>query len=106
MNDMEWRKRYAPHGYAYVKRRIDFEMLDRYPPAGFLQLTVGQMFERLAKDCPYFFAPSLAQTRVSVYPRDIGEDINHLDPLKPRFGIEIEIRQPMPEDIKQCSLHY
>lgn len=101
MKDFEWRKQFAPHGYAYVKRRIDFETLDRYSPSSVLQVTVEQMREKLARDCPYFYAPSLAQTRLSVYPKDIGESLNHLDPLKPRFGIEIEIRQPMPEDIKR-----
>lgn len=98
---MDWRKRFAPHGYAYIRRRIDFVTLDfaRFP-SYVIQYTIEEMLTKLAKDCPYFYDPSLAHTRLSVYPKEVGETINHLDPLKPRFGIEIEIRQPMPEDIK------
>ena len=101
MKDFEWRKRYAPHGYSYVRRRIDFETLDRaFFPSNVLVETVEEMVVRIARETPYFYDPSLAHTRLSIYPKDIGEDINHLDPLKPRFGIEIEIRQPVLEDIK------
>lgn len=96
MKDFEWRKRYAPHGYQYVKHRIDFETLRRNSPSDVVIRTMEYMERKMLKDCPYFYDPKLAQTRVSVYPKEVGENVTHLDPLKPRFGIEIEIRQPMP----------
>lgn len=100
MKDFEWRILYAPHGYAYVKERITFEVLERaYDPSDVWERVVDRMQYKLSKDCPYFYDPSLAHTRVSVFPKDIGESVNHFDPLKPRFGIEIEIRQPMPASL-------
>jgi len=102
MKDFEWRIRYAPHGYHYMKRRIDFETLEEVRFASHvLSTAIEEMLVRISKECPYFYDPSLAQTRLSVYPKDVGEDLNHLDPLRPRLGIEIEIRQPMPEDIRR-----
>jgi len=100
MKDFEWRKTYAPNGYAYVRERISFGTLERaYYPSAILEVALEHMERKLLKECPYFYDPRLAHTRLSVFPKDIGENINHLDPLKPRFGIEIEIRQPLPPDI-------
>lgn len=103
MKDFDWRKRYAPHGYAYVKRRLDFATLDfaRFP-SGVLQVTVEEMQRKLGDDCSYF-NPATAHTRVSVYPIEVGENLNHLDPLKPRLGLEIEIRQPVPKGLATAS---
>lgn len=102
VKDFEWRQRFAPNGYAYVKERLSFETLERAVfPVNVFIVTLDNMRRKLSKDCPFFFDASLAHTRISVFPKDIGENINHLDPLKPRFGIEIEIRQPMPPDIAQ-----
>jgi hypothetical protein len=103
VKDFEWRKRFAPNGYAYVKQRVSFETVERaYSPKDVFDYTLESMHRKLAKDCPYFFDPLLAQTRITVFPKETGETINHLDPLKPRFGIEIEIRQPMPKGVSQC----
>lgn len=68
-------------------------------PSHELGRVIEEMQAGIAKQCVYFYNPALAETRVTVYPKDVGENLNHLDPLKPRFGIEIEIRQPMPKDI-------
>jgi hypothetical protein len=100
MKDFEWRKRYAPHGYAFVRERLSFDSLEyAYDPASRLQVAMEAMYRKLAKACPWFFDPLLAETRVSVFPKDVGESVNHLDPLMPRFGIEIEVRQPLPADM-------
>jgi hypothetical protein len=102
MKDFDWRKKFAPNGYAWVRERVSFETLGQSRfPKDVLSLTMERMEHKLLKDCPYFFAPSAAHTRISVFPKDVGETVNHLDPLKPRFGIEIEIRQPMPPDHRQ-----
>lgn len=102
MKDFDWRVRYAPHGYAYVKHRIGFDTLHfARLPSVVIRHAMEDTQLKLAKDCPYFYDGRLAQTRVSVFPKEVGESLNHLDPLKPRFGIEIEIRQPMPENVRR-----
>lgn len=100
MKEFDWRVKYAPHGYSRIQNRITFHALQSaYSPSGFLRLTIEWMRLRMIKECPYFFDGREAQTFITVWPRDVGEDLNHLDPLKPRLGLEIEIRQPMSEDI-------
>lgn len=100
MKDFDWRLQFAPNGYAYVKERISFETLERaYFPKEVWEVALENMQRKLSKNCPFFFDPSLAHTQISVFPKEVGENINHLDPLKPRFGIEIEIRQPLPPDV-------
>lgn len=39
-------------------------------------------------------------TRLTVYPKQTGENLNHLDPLVPRFGVEIEMRYPVEASAK------
>lgn len=96
--DYDWRVTFAPNGYAVVKERLSFETLERaYFPKDLMEIVLDRMQRKLLHDYPALFDRfhlPLAHTRISVYPKDIGESINHLDPLKPRFGIEIEIRQP------------
>lgn len=102
MKDFDWRLRYAPHGYTYVRHHVSFVTLEYAQfPSDVIEIEMEQMRAKIAKDCPYFYDPLLAHTRITVYPKDVGESINHLDPLKPRFGIEIEIRQPLPADISK-----
>ncbi len=90
----EWMLQYAPYGYRYVKTRIPYESLEfARMPADLLSIEIEQLRYKLERSAEGRFQGPVA-TFLTVYPKDIGETLNHLDPLRPRFGIEIEMRQP------------
>lgn len=94
MKDHDWKLEYAPHGYRYAKTRIPFETLERAAfPSDVLTHELDHLRHKLETEVDGRFQPSVF-TKVTVYPKDIGESLNHLDPFRPRFGIEIELRQP------------
>jgi hypothetical protein len=94
MTDREWMLKYAPHGYRYMKNRIPFEVLDMaVSPSDILSIEIDHLHRKMERETEGGFEAAVF-TRVSVYPKQVGESLNHLDPLLPRLGIEIEIRQP------------
>lgn len=99
MKDFEWRKRFAPNGYHVVRQRLTFEAVERaYCPRDVLDAVVDRlqkMLSRALAENARSYDPRARETRITVWPKEIGESVNHLDPLKPRFGIEIELRQPV-----------
>lgn len=93
--DFNWRLRYAPNGYHFLRQRITFETLERaWSSRELIALTVERMEQKVylaaREDCAAF-SP---HTFISVYPKHVGENLNCLDPLVPRFGVEIEVRLP------------
>jgi hypothetical protein len=49
VKDFEWRKRFAPNGYAYVKQRVSFETVERaYSPKDVFDYTLESMHRKLA----------------------------------------------------------
>jgi hypothetical protein len=93
LKEHEWKLRYTPHGYRYARSRISFETLGRARfPADILALELDRLVSKMEHDVEGAFYASVF-TRLSVFPKDTGETLNHLDPLTPRFGIEIEVRQ-------------
>lgn len=94
MTEYQWRLEYAPNGYRFAKTRITFEALDRERfLADRLAFEVDSLRRQMEQEIDGRFYASVF-TRVTIYPKDVGESLNHLDPLRPRFGIEIEMRQP------------
>jgi hypothetical protein len=103
MTELDWRKRYAPLGYRYAKTRISFETLERARnPAGVLSVEIDRLRDKLEREVEGRFNASVF-TRLTVFPKDIGETLNHLDPLRPRFGIEIEMRQAVASIVLQLE---
>lgn len=99
MTKRDWMLKYAPNGYYYTKTRIPFEVLDNAVfPADIVRLEVDRLEQKLVRD--YRAIPRKADTLtlLTVYPKQIGESLGRLDPLVPRHGIEIEIRQPRMSD--------
>lgn len=101
MKEMEWRRRYAPRGYAWRSLRFDFVTLEAsYDLADLISYHVDVMIETmecLARQRDMPFAAGDVFTRISVWPKEVGEHLNQLDPLVGRLGIVIEIRFPAPE---------
>lgn len=94
MKESDWLLKYAPYGYRYMKSRVSFDTLEFAEfPSAVLMHEMARLRLKLEREIDGRYSPT-AFTRVTVYPKDIGESINHLDPLLPRFGIEIELRQP------------
>ena len=94
MSDREWMLQWAPNGDRYMKKQISFETLDRAVfPAGILSIEMDHLRRKMEREIDGRFQAEI-YTRITVYPKQVGESLNHLDPLLPRFGIEIEIRQP------------
>jgi hypothetical protein len=95
MTDREWMLEYAPHGYRYMKNRIPFDVLDMAVcPAEIIAIEMDRLHLKMQREIEGRFEPSVF-TKLTIYPKQTGESLNHLDPLLPRFGIEIEIRQPV-----------
>lgn len=96
MKDFEWRERFAPNGYWAVRQHVSMETLESAQASReILPFVLEDMALKLEKDCPYLYDPSTRTTLLTVWPKDVGEDVNHLDPLRPRLAIEIELRQPV-----------
>ncbi len=93
MKTFDWRKEFAPNGYYGVKERLAFETIEH--SRSVISLAIDRMERMIETKCQYFFDPAKRVIRITVWPTDIGEDVNHLDPLRPRFGLEIEMRQPV-----------
>lgn len=94
MSSREWAIKYAPFGYAYYKCRLSFETLERAVfPSQIMEIEMDRLRRGLAREAPDFDERHVF-TFISIWPKEIGENVNHLDPLKPRMGIEIEIRYP------------
>jgi hypothetical protein len=94
MTDREWMLQYAPHGYRYMRNRIPFDVLDMAAsPSDILLIEIDNLHRKMEREIEGRLKAAVF-TRVSVYPKQVGESLNHLDPLLPRLGIEIEIRQP------------
>ena len=73
---------------------ISFETLTfAESPAEVLELALDRLQFKMEHEIEGRFLP-IVFTRITVYPKDVGESLNHLDPLLPRLGIEIELRQP------------
>lgn len=100
-DDRRWRMHFAPRGFLYRSMRIPFEMFDPSDEVHRLMF-----FDTLAMMRRELKAAMLAEearcddstivTLISVYPKDVGECLSHLDPLGIRLGIQIEMRFPMP----------
>jgi hypothetical protein len=94
MTDREWMLQYAPNGYRYMRSHVTFETLEMaICPAGIIAIEMDHLHRKMEREIEGRFE-STVFTRVSIYPKQVGESLNHLDPLLPRLGIEIEIRQP------------
>lgn len=94
MKEFDWKLQYAPHGYRYMRTWISFETLTfAKSPAEVLKLTLERLQFKMEHEIEGRFLP-IVFTRITVYPKDVGESLNHLDPLLPRLGIEVELRQP------------
>lgn len=101
MNNFEWRKKYAPNGYLYLERVLDFHelLLRSDEPAPVLCLAVWNLQREIKLQALQRFArfdPEKMFTRISVHPRDVGEHLNRLDPLKLRWGLKIHVRYSAP----------
>jgi len=95
MKEMEWRLQYAPKGYHVVKEHICFETIERARiPSYVIENCVDRLLRMLSREVGDVSATDVF-TRLTVFPKQIGENVNHLDPLVPRFGIEIEARFPL-----------
>src|SRR5688572_3502607 len=94
MKDFDWRLRYAPHGYQYAKHRITFDTLHyAHDPSVVIHHCMDRLLTQVSRQTGDV-TESDVFTRITVYPKQTGETLNHLDPLVPRFGIEVEIRYP------------
>lgn len=99
MEESAWRVQYAPHGFIYSTRQIDFMQLEEFYDikeliAHEIQCLHDILKARLLRAFVSEYDEARAFTRISVFPKQIGESLNHLDRLGLRMGIEIEIRWP------------
>jgi len=98
--EFAWRMEYAPHGFIYVTRLIDFAQLEvGYDARELIAFEVQCLHETLRQqllhDGPFKYDEGRAFTRITVFPKQLGECLNHLDPLGIRMGIELEMRWPV-----------
>lgn len=109
-----WRIQYAPFGYIFATRAIDFIELElkndtRWLIAWTIQYLHDSLRQRLYKVGSInslYYDEGRSFTRISVYPKQVGESLNTLDPLRLRMGIDIEVRWPVDSEaeLRACAL--
>lgn len=112
--ETEWRQKYAPFGFLGYRECISFDQMARAPEfvPDLFRLTIERLHYALKKQflktgtaTPY--DEGKAFTRITVYPKYLGESLDHLDLMNVRLGIELEIRWPMTSqaEFEACAFH-
>lgn len=95
----DWHLKFAPQGYRWTSRRISFETIEEYcdvlksaPINHALESMLYELQQKVPADVQ---VDKLVHTFITVYPLRTGENMNCLDPLNYRLGIQIDLRLPL-----------